>query len=110
MPRVRAHLRQPNGGQSRAAAILIYVRIPTGHMTNGMYGLILVDPEGGLPQVDREFYVMQGELYTAKRFGMPGHHEMDYEKLLAERPEYFVFNGSVDALTRSHPLRVRPGT
>jgi nitrite reductase (NO-forming) len=79
------------------------------HITNGMYGLILVEPEGGLPQVDREFYVMQGELYTAKRFGMPGHHELDYEKLLAERPEYFVFNGSVGALTRSHPLRARPG-
>jgi hypothetical protein len=43
------------------------------HITNGMYGLILVEPEGGLPQVDREFYVMQGELYTARRFGMPGH-------------------------------------
>ena len=30
------------------------------HITNGMYGLILVEPESGLPQVDREFYVMQG--------------------------------------------------
>jgi nitrite reductase (NO-forming) len=79
------------------------------HITNGMYGLILVEPEGGLPQVDREFYVMQGELYTAKRFGMPGHQEMDYEKLISERPEYFLFNGAVGALTRSHPLRARPG-
>src|SRR5262249_10333129 len=61
------------------------------HITNGMYGL--AEPEGGLPQVDREFYVMQGELYTAKRFGMPGHQEMDYEKLISERPEYFLFNG-----------------
>jgi nitrite reductase (NO-forming) len=79
------------------------------HISNGMYGLILVEPEGGLPQVDREFYVMQGELYTAKRFGMPGHQEMDYEKLISERPEYFLFNGAVGALTKSHPLRARPG-
>jgi nitrite reductase (NO-forming) len=79
------------------------------HITSGMYGLILVEPEGGLPQVDREFYIMQGELYTAKRFGMPGHQELDYEKLISERPEYFVFNGSVGALTKSHPLRARPG-
>jgi nitrite reductase (NO-forming) len=79
------------------------------HITSGMYGMILVEPEGGLPQVDREFYVMQGELYTAKRFGMPGHQELDYEKLISERPEYFVFNGSVGALTKSHPLRARPG-
>ena len=49
------------------------------HITSGMYGLILVEPEGGLPHVDREFYVMQRELYTAKRFGRPGHQEMDYE-------------------------------
>jgi nitrite reductase (NO-forming) len=79
------------------------------HITNGMYGLVLVEPEGGLPQVDREFYVMQGELYTARPFGAQGEQEMDYEKLISERPEYFLFNGAVGALTRSHPLRARVG-
>jgi nitrite reductase (NO-forming) len=79
------------------------------HITNGMYGLVLVEPEGGLPQVDREFYVMQGELYTAKPFGAQGEQEMDYEKLISERPEYFLFNGAVGALTRAHPLRARVG-
>ena len=34
------------------------------HIADGMYGLILVEPEGALPKVDREFYVMQGEIYT----------------------------------------------
>ena len=77
------------------------------HITNGMYGMILVEPEGGLPQVDREFYVMQGELYTTGAFGKPGDAEMDYEKLVGERPEYFVFNGAVGALTKKHPLRAR---
>ncbi len=33
------------------------------HIANGMYGLILVEPKGGLPKVDREFYVMQHEIY-----------------------------------------------
>lgn len=79
------------------------------HITNGMYGLILVEPEGGLPQVDREFYVMQGELYTAKPFGTQGEQEMDYEKLVSERPEYFLFNGTVGALTKNHPMRARVG-
>ncbi len=79
------------------------------HITNGMYGLILVEPEGGLPQVDREFYVMQGEIYSTRPFGTQGDQEMDYEKLVSERPEYFLFNGSVGALTRSHPLRARVG-
>ncbi len=79
------------------------------HITNGMYGMLLVEPEGGLPQVDREFYVMQGELYTAQPFGTQGAQEMDYEKLISERPEYFLFNGAVGSLTRSHPLRARVG-
>jgi nitrite reductase (NO-forming) len=79
------------------------------HITNGMYGLLLVEPEGGLPQVDREFYVMQGEIYTVKPFGTSGEQEMDYEKLINEKPEYFLFNGSVGALTRTHPLYANVG-
>lgn len=70
------------------------------HITSGMYGLILVEPEGGLPPVDREFYVMQGELYTAQPFGTQGHLDFDYQKMLDERAEYFVFNGAAGALTQ----------
>jgi nitrite reductase (NO-forming) len=69
------------------------------HISNGMYGLILVEPEGGLPAVDREFYVMQGEVYTAQPFGSQGHLDFDPEALLDERPQYFVFNGAAAALT-----------
>ena len=79
------------------------------HITSGVYGLILVEPEGGLPQVDREFYVMQGELYTVEPFGTQGDMEMDYDKLVSERPEYFLFNGSVGALTKAHPLYANAG-
>ena len=69
------------------------------HITSGMYGLILVEPEGGLPPVDREFYVMQGELYTAEAYGSQGHLTFDYEKMLDEDAEYFLFNGASMALT-----------
>jgi nitrite reductase (NO-forming) len=79
------------------------------HIASGMYGLILVEPEGGLPQVDREFYVMQGELYTVEPFGTKGALEMDYDKLISERPEYFLFNGAVGALNKSHPLYANAG-
>jgi nitrite reductase (NO-forming) len=79
------------------------------HIANGMYGLILVEPEDGLPQVDREFYVMQGEIYTDIPHGQHGSAEFSVEKLLAERPEYFVFNGSVGALSKLHPLRAKVG-
>src|SRR5690554_3003906 len=63
------------------------------HITNGMYGMILVEPEGGLSEVDREYYVMQGELYTAQRHGSSGLQEFSLEKLLDERPEHMMFNG-----------------
>jgi nitrite reductase (NO-forming) len=79
------------------------------HISNGMYGLILVEPEGGLPAVDREFYVMQGELYTAGAFGEQGHQMGDTTKLLDEDPEYFVFNGAVGALTTQKPLKANVG-
>jgi len=79
------------------------------HISNGMYGLILVEPEGGLPPVDREFYVMQGELYTAGEFGEQGHQMSDTTKLLDEEPEYFVFNGAVGALTTQKPLKANVG-
>ncbi|HLF29062.1 MAG TPA: copper-containing nitrite reductase [Anaerolineae bacterium] len=69
------------------------------HIASGMYGLILVEPEGGLPQVDREFYVMQGEIYSEQAFGTPGQLDFSAEKLSIERPEYFVFNGAAGALT-----------
>lgn len=80
------------------------------HIANGMYGLILVEPEGGLPPVDREFYVMQGELYTAQPFGTTGELTEDTTRLLNENPEYFVFNGASMALASdAHALRANVG-
>jgi nitrite reductase (NO-forming) len=79
------------------------------HIANGMYGLILVEPEGGLPPVDHEFYVMQGEIYTEAPYGQQGSQEFSVEKLLNERPEYFVFNGSVGAISKLHPLHAKVG-
>jgi len=79
------------------------------HIANGMYGMILVEPEEGLPAVDREFYVMQGEIYTAETFGSEGLLTEDYQKLLDARPEYFVLNGHVGALTEHYPMKSRVG-
>ncbi len=79
------------------------------HISSGMYGLILVEPEGGLPPVDHEFYVMQGEIYTEEALGTPGLLTASYDKLLNETPEYFVFNGHVGALTDHYPLKAKVG-
>lgn len=79
------------------------------HISNGMYGLAVIEPEGGLSAVDREFYIMQGELYTAERYGMRGSAEFSVDKLLDERAEYFTFNGAVGALTAEQPLKAKVG-
>jgi nitrite reductase (NO-forming) len=79
------------------------------HISNGMYGMILVEPEGGLPKVDHEFYVMQGELYTEQKIGAKGEITESYEKLVDERPEFFLFNGAVGALTTESPLKAKVG-
>ena len=79
------------------------------HIARGMYGLILVEPEGGLPKVDREFYVMQGEIYTEQPFGSTGELTDSYAKLMNETPEYFVFNGAVGGIATTHPLTAKVG-
>ena len=79
------------------------------HISSGMYGMILVEPEGGLPKVDHEYYIMQGELYTSGNFGDKGAQAADVSKLLNETPDYYVFNGAVGSLTTEHPLKAKVG-
>ncbi|WP_206733318.1 copper-containing nitrite reductase [Luteimonas sp. YGD11-2] len=79
------------------------------HISNGMYGMILVEPEGGLPAVDKEYYVMQGELYTAQKHGSRGLQEFSVDKLLDEKPEHLMFNGSMDALTKTFDMTANVG-
>jgi nitrite reductase (NO-forming) len=82
---------------------------PWHHIAQGMYGGILVEPAGGLPKVDHEFYVIQGEWYTSAPFGTKGHMDFDNAKAFAEQPEYFTFNGNVAALTEMMPLEAEVG-
>ncbi len=79
------------------------------HVANGMYGLILIEPEGGLPKVDKEFYIMQGDFYTKGKFGERGLQEFDLDKAIAENPDYVVFNGSTGALVGENELKVNVG-
>ncbi|AFM12745.1 copper-containing nitrite reductase [Turneriella parva] len=79
------------------------------HIANGMYGLILVEPKGGLPKVDKEFYVMQSEFYTKGKNGQTGLQPFDMNKALDERPEYVVFNGSVGSMTGDKALKTKVG-
>lgn len=79
------------------------------HMSNGLYGMVLVEPEGGLPKVDREYYVMQSELYTEGTVGKPGLQAYSSSKAAAETPEYVVFNGNTGSLMGSNMLQAEVG-
>ncbi|MBS2038928.1 nitrite reductase, copper-containing [bacterium] len=79
------------------------------HIGNGMYGLILVEPPEGLPKVDREFYVMQGDFYTKGPNGQPGLQPFSMVKALEEKPDYVVFNGSVGSLVGDKALQAKKG-
>ena len=79
------------------------------HVGNGMYGLILVEPKAGLPAVDHEYYVMQGEFYTTGKYGDQGLQGFDMNKALDERPPYVVFNGAVGSLVGDKALTAKVG-
>jgi len=79
------------------------------HIANGMYGLILVEPEGGLPKVDKEYYIMQGDFYTKGENGEPGLQAFDMQKAVDEDADYVVFNGSVGALTGDNAITANVG-
>ena len=79
------------------------------HVANGMYGLILVEPIGGLPKVDKEFYVMQSEFYTKGPNGEAGLQPFSMEKALTEIPDYVVFNGSVGAMAGDNAVNAKVG-
>ena len=79
------------------------------HIANGMYGLILVEPEGGLPPVDKEYYIMQGDFYTKGENGEPGLQAFDMKKAVEEDADYVVFNGKVGALTGDNAITANVG-
>ncbi|MEK6975113.1 MAG: copper-containing nitrite reductase [Candidatus Thermoplasmatota archaeon] len=71
---------------------------PPLHVAHGMYGLILVDPAAGLPPVDREYYVVQGDFYSDFGGSQKGHHDHSEAAADSEDPSFVVFNGRVGSL------------
>ncbi len=94
------------------AGLFVYhcATAPVGmHIANGMYGLILVEPPQGLPKVDHEYYVMQGDFYTVGKYREKGHQDFDMGKAIDERPTYVLFNGAEGALTGDKALPAKVG-
>jgi nitrite reductase (NO-forming) len=77
------------------------------HIANGMYGAIVVSPEGGLPPADREYVLVGSEFYLDG----PGTDEpanLDLRKARAATPDWAVFNGYAGQY-KDHPLAADPG-
>jgi len=83
-----------------------YGDIPA-HISHGMFGGILVDPEAPLPDAAHEWYIVQSEYYTAGK--EPGMVEFDRQSVTDENPTYVVFNGAVGALTGENALEMGVG-
>lgn len=79
------------------------------HVANGMYGMILVEPEEGLTPVDREYYVVQGDFYTPGAYRAGGLQPFDMAKATDERATYVLFNGAEGALTGKNALTAKTG-
>ena len=79
------------------------------HIANGMYGLILVEPQGGMPKVDKEYYLMQGDFYTKGKYDAPGLQDFSEEKAVNETPDYVLFNGKVRSTTGKNALPANVG-
>ena len=79
------------------------------HIANGMYGLILVEPPEGLPKVDKEYYVMQGDFYTTGKYREKGHQGFAMEKAIDENPTYVLFNGMEGSMTGDKALSTKVG-
>jgi nitrite reductase (NO-forming) len=94
------------------AGIYVYhcATAPVGmHIANGMYGLILVEPPEGLPPVDKEYYVMQGDFYTVGKYREKGLQPFDMQKAIEENATYVLFNGSEGALVGDNAITAKVG-
>lgn len=77
------------------------------HISQGMYGGILVDPATPLAPVEREAYIVQSEFYTTDP--ADGLLTTDRQAITDEDPQFVVFNGAVGALTGDNALQMRVG-
>ncbi|MFD2352394.1 multicopper oxidase domain-containing protein [Nonomuraea ferruginea] len=74
----------------------------TQHIANGMYGAVVIDPPE-LPEVDREYLLVQGELHL----GEPG-GDAQVAKIREGRPDGWMFNGTAAGYDHA-PLAAKAG-
>ena len=75
------------------------------HIANGMYGMVIVEPEEGLPPVDNEFAIVQSEWYLGEQ-GQPA--DLNKAMAAAPAPDFVLFNGVANQYVDA-PIQVGTG-
>ncbi len=75
------------------------------HISNGMYGMVIVEPREGLPEVDHEFALVQSEWYLGPQNELTS---LEKAAAAAPAPDYVVFNGVANQYS-DNPLQVGTG-
>ncbi|HEY5628643.1 MAG TPA: multicopper oxidase domain-containing protein [Candidatus Limnocylindrales bacterium] len=76
----------------------------------GMYGMLIVEPKGGLGAVDQELFFVQGEWYLAgtNQF-RPPLPSLAKAEAAVPAPDFVLLNGIADQY-QEHPIHVGTGT
>jgi nitrite reductase (NO-forming) len=75
------------------------------HIANGMYGMVIVEPAEGLPQVDKEFVFVQSEWYLGPQGDLTS---LKKASAAAPAPDLVVFNGIANQY-KDHPIKIETG-
>ena len=75
------------------------------HIANGMYGMVIVEPEGGLEPIDHEYAIVQSEWYLGPQGDLTS---LAKAAAAAPAPDFVVFNGVANQY-KDHPIEVPTG-
>lgn len=78
------------------------------HIAAGMHGAVIIEPEDGLPEVDREYVVVQSEVFTDGATTPEAATDIDPSRVSAEEPDKVVFNGVANQYDQ-RPFEARVG-
>lgn len=78
------------------------------HISNGMYGTIVIDPMGGWGSDAQNFVIVQSEFYPSPYPGSKGEYYGDFKKMRSALAEVVTFNGLAFRYKTS-PLSIKVG-
>ena len=75
------------------------------HIANGMFGMVIVEPEGGLPPMENEFFIVQHEWYLGPQGEVSSFAKANQA---APAPDFVMFNGAAFQY-KDNPIEIPTG-